>query len=356
MKTLQSTQKLDFQGESIYAGIDVHKKQWNVFIMSDYKEHKGFVQRPEPAILSKYLRENFPGATYYSVYEAGFSGFWIHEALKKEGINNIVVNPADVPTKDKEKKQKCDRVDSRKLCKKLRDKDLEGIHIPERVQLEDRDLVRLRRKLVRDTTRCKNRIKGLLNFYGIPYTVSSCWSIKFIKWLSELELSYPSGTLVLRILIAELQSIDQLKKQVSRKLLALTREEKYAELIKLLYSIPGIGLIAALTLITELGDIRRFKRFDYLCNYIGLVPTLYSTGDTKQVGHLTPRKNTYLLPIVIQCAWTAAGRDPALMQAYHQWCRRMKGQQAIIRVARKLLRRIRYVLIHQNEYKLKTVS
>lgn len=356
MKTQQGTQKLDFRGESIYAGIDVHKKQWNVFIMSDYKEHKGFVQPPDPASLGKYLRENFPGAAYYSVYEAGFSGFWIHEALKKEGINNIVVNPADVPTKDKEKKQKCDRVDSRKLCKKLRDKDLEGIHIPGRAQLEDRDLVRLRRKLVRDTTRCKNRIKGLLNFYGIQYTVSSCWSKKFIKCLNELELNYPSGTFALRILIQELQSIDQLKKQVSRQLLALIRTEKYSSLIKLLYSIPGVGLIGALTLITELGDIRRFKRFDYLCNYIGLVPTLYSTGDTRQVGHLTPRKNTYLLPIVIQCAWRAVGLDPALMQAYHQWCKRMKGQQAIIRVARKLLRRIRYVLVQQSEYKLKTVS
>ena len=106
MKTLQVNQKIDFSEDSIYVGIDVHKKQWSVFIMSDYKEHKGFVQPPDPGVLASYLKKNFPKATYYSTYEAGFSGFWIHEALKKEGINNIVVNPADVPTTDKEKKNK----------------------------------------------------------------------------------------------------------------------------------------------------------------------------------------------------------------------------------------------------------
>lgn len=355
MKTLQVTQKLDFSGQSIYAGIDVHKKQWNVFIMSDFKEHKGFVQSPDPSLLGRYLRENFPGASYYSVYEAGFSGFWIHEALKKEGIQNIVVNPADVPTTDKEKKQKSDRIDSRKLCKQLRDKDLKGIYVPDRAQLEDRELVRLRKKLVRDISRCKNRIKSLLNFYGISYS-ATCWSKKFIDWLHDLKLDYPSGTSTLQVLLKELQGIDQLKRQVSRQLLVLARQEKYAGVIKLLCSIPGVGLIGALTLITELSDIRRFNRFDYLCNYVGLVPTLYSTGDTKQVGHLTPRKNTYVLPILIQCAWKAVGQDPALMQSYHQWLKRMKGQQAIVRVARKLLRRIRYVLVNQNEYKLKTIS
>ena len=98
-------EKLDFQGEPIYVGIDVHKKQWNVFIMSRFKAHKGFVQPPNAAALGIYLRTNFPGATYHSVYEAGFCGYWPHEELQKEGIHNMVVNPADVPSMDKEKKK-----------------------------------------------------------------------------------------------------------------------------------------------------------------------------------------------------------------------------------------------------------
>lgn len=68
-------------------------------------------------------------------------------------------------------------------------------------------------------------------------------------------------------------------------------KEKYALQIKLLRSIPGIGMIRALTLITELGDCKRFRRFDQLCSYVGLIPNVYSSGETQHVDHLTNRKN-----------------------------------------------------------------
>jgi len=351
MKTMQVS-KTDFTGETIYVGIDVHKKQWNVSIMSAFKEHKTFVQPPEPLVLSKYLKEHFPNASYVSAYEAGFCGFWIHEELKKEGIENIVVNPSDVPSTDKEKKQKSDRVDSRKICKSLRDRSLVGIYVPPQEQLEDRSAVRLRKKLVRDIARCKNRIKGLLNFYGIKNEFSSTyWSKAFIGWLMKLNLTHSSGTVSLQLMVQELQSIEKIKKQVERHLVQIA-QQKYQTPVSLLRSIPGIGMVAALTFLTELGDIKRFRRLDGLCNYIGLVPDVHGTGETQHVGHLTNRKNKYVQPILIQCAWKAAGKDPALLQTYHQLCKKMTANKAIIRIARKLLNRIRYVLINESKYEI----
>lgn len=352
----QVNEKLDFQGEPIYVGIDVHKKQWNVFIMSRLKEHKGFSQPPEAPALGRYLRSNFPRATYYSVYEAGFCGFWPHEELTREGIHNLVVNPADVPTMDKEKKKKSDKVDCRKLCRSLRNGDLKAIHIPERFQLEDRELVRLRMKLARDERRCKCRIKSMLNFYGVKPAVSG-WSNKFIKWLKGSELFYPNGTFALQTLIEELEQVSLLKKKVGTQLRnGLMKNESYAPLIKLLYSIPGVGLITALIFLTEVGDTSRFKRIDSLCNYIGLVPSLHASGDKEHVGNLTPRRNKYILSVLIQSAWMAVGKDPALMNAYHKLCKRMKGQEAIIRIARKLVARMRYVLLNRTEYKLRVAA
>ena len=61
------------------------------------------------------------------MYEAGFCGFWIHERLTALGIDNIVVNPADVPTKSSEKLRKSDAVDSGKLARSLRANELKGI-------------------------------------------------------------------------------------------------------------------------------------------------------------------------------------------------------------------------------------
>ena len=334
-------------------GIDVHKKQWNVSIMSAMKEHKTFSQPPEPNALGNYLRTHFPNASYYSAYEAGFCGFWIHEALKKEGIENTVVNPSDVPTTDKEKKQKRDCVDSRKLCKSLRERALRGIYVPTQEQQEDRGVMRLRKKLVEDIARCKNRIKGMLHYYGIkvPVDYSAFWPKPFITWLVGLELTQPSGTLSLHLLVEELQGIQKLKKQVDNHLLQLARN-KYITQVELLRSIPGIGMIGALTFITELGDMNRFKRLDDLCSYVGLVPNVHSSGESEHVGRLTKRRNPYVQPILIQCAWKAASKDPVLMKAYLDWCKTMKANKAIVRVARKLLSRVRFVLVNHKKYEL----
>ena len=94
------------------------------------------------------------------MYEAGFCGFWIHERLTALGIDNIVVNPADVPTKT-------DTVDSGKLARSLRANELKGIYTPDSVSLEMRSLIRLKNSITKDTTRQKNRIKSQLRCLGI---------------------------------------------------------------------------------------------------------------------------------------------------------------------------------------------
>ena len=109
--------RLDFKGQNIYVGIDVHLKSWSVTVLSENTTLKKFSQSPEPDALHKFLITNYPGAKYYSVYEAGFCGFWIHQRLTELGINNIVVNPADVPTMLKEKLRKTDAVDCSKLAR-----------------------------------------------------------------------------------------------------------------------------------------------------------------------------------------------------------------------------------------------
>ena len=181
---MSNLNKLDFTGQNIYVGMDVHKKSWSVSIFTEYLEHKTFTQPPEVNVLVNYLRRNFPGASYKSVYEAGYSGFWIHDSLREQGINCIVVNPADLPTKNKEKAGKTDKVDCRKLARGLRSNELEGIYVLPRLHIEDRSLIRTRQSMVRKQTRCKNQIKAMLCFYGIHIPeelTQSHWSKRFIN-------------------------------------------------------------------------------------------------------------------------------------------------------------------------------
>ena len=61
------------------------RKSWSISIFTDQFEHKTFSQPPEVGVLVNYLKRNFPGAAYKSVYEAGYSGFWIHDRLARAG-------------------------------------------------------------------------------------------------------------------------------------------------------------------------------------------------------------------------------------------------------------------------------
>ena len=108
--------KLNFTGQDIYAGIDAHLKSWKITIMVQGIPCKTFSQNPDADIFKKYLSKNYPNGNYHSAYEAGFCGFSPHRELINQGIDNIVINPADVPTTDKERKQKEDKRDSRKIA------------------------------------------------------------------------------------------------------------------------------------------------------------------------------------------------------------------------------------------------
>jgi transposase len=346
---------MNFNGENIYVGIDVHLKNWKVTIMIQDVVHKTYCQDPDAEMLSTYLRKNFPGGKYYSVYEAGFCGFSVHRELENHGIRNIVVNPADIPTKDKELKQKEDKRDSRKLARSLKNGELDGIYVLPKEVEELRGLVRYRKTLSREISRQKSRIKSFLycNGVSIPSELSSAskyWSGRFTKWLNTIEMTTPFGSTVLKETLDTSEFLRLKLLKINRQLRAIRKDSQYSSKLKLLLSIPGIGLIAAVTLLSELWNISRFNSLDKLCSYVGLIPTTNSTGDKDRTGLITPRSNKQLRECIVEAAWTASRNDPALALSFVNLCKRMESNKAVIRIAKKLLNRIMYVLKNETEY------
>ena len=347
---------LKFKGQNIFVGIDVHLKRWAVTILTENLVHKTFTQPANAETLSNYLKRTFPGGDYYSVYEAGFSVFWTHYKLKEMGINNIVINPADVPTTQKEHLQKDDPTDSRKLARSLRAGDLKAIYIPSPATLEDRSLIRLRSSFVKDMVRFKQRIKSFLYFYGITIPAEfeksgTHWSKRFMKWLDQgVSLQHESGTQTLKILVQEAEQQRKLLLEVLRKIRFLSRSEKYARNMALLRSIPGVGFITAITFLTELENIDRFENTDHFAGFVGLIPNRHSSGDKENNGDMTFRGQNALRKSLIESSWFAARLDPALAMSFNVYVRRMEPNKAIIRIARKVLNRMYYVLKNKREY------
>src|SRR5215210_7031999 len=203
------TKTPDFSNQNFYNGIDAHKKQWTVTTRVDGTYIKTYTMPPSPQALAKHLQTNYPNGNYFSVYEAGFCGTSYHEELCRLGIKNIIINPADLPVTNKLKTNRTDFHDSRALAEFLEVGKLKAIHIFSVDHQELRSLCRHRSTKRKDTTRCKNRIKGMLMYYGIAipgqYEGEKCWSKLFLNWLKDQKLTTAAGTKCLHYFIADLE-------------------------------------------------------------------------------------------------------------------------------------------------------
>lgn len=343
-------------GQKVFVGIDAHLKNWTVTVALENTVFNPFSQDPFAQTLGKYLRKNFPNGIYYSAYEAGFCGYSVHRELEKEGIINIVVNPADIPTTDKERKQKEDKRDSRKIAIALRSGILHGIYIPTIADTEFRALVRCRKTLVKEVSRNKMRIKSLLYFNGIKIpseldTASKHWSSRFTNWLKEIKFSSTYGDKSLKVLIETTLCLREKLLELNRELRNTIKVGPYAAQLQRLCSIPGIGLITACTLLAEIQDVGRFKNLDRACSFIGLVPSTNSSGENDIVRGITPRSNKPMRSVIVEAAWMAVRIDPSLGLRFNELRQRMNANKAIVRIAKNLLSRIIYVLKNETEYK-----
>jgi transposase len=347
------SKKLNFSNQQFYVGIDVHKKSWKITIRTGKIVLKTFSMDPDPRRLNEYMKRNYPGGEYYSVYEAGFSGYWAHRELTKYGFKNIIVAPTNIPTSGKERLTKTDEVDSRKLARELENGTLKGNYIPNILQQEMRSLCRLRYQQVKKQTRQKNQIKSYLDFYGHEMPANyelQHWTKRFIERIKKLKFEYEMGNEQLEIYIEELLVYRERILRITRDLRKHSRNHGLYEDIELLMRIPGIGFITAITLCTELMEIKRFPNAEKLACYVGLVPTIRSTGEKQNVLGISVQCNRYLRSLLIESSWMAIRKDPALTLAFNNYKIRMSSQEAIVRIAKKLLNRIYYIMKNRVEY------
>lgn len=338
----------------LYIGIDVHKRQWSVSIFTGNIHHKTFSQAPDPGVLKAYLDKHFPtGYQIKCAYEACKFGYWIQRELSAYGYQCIVINPADIPTTNKESAEKTDPVDSRKIAKALKAGMLRGIHVPDAELEGHRQLFRYRKKVWGDLVRVKNRIKDKLLSSGVgipsPYD-NPYWSKAFLHWLSEVELPSVGIRSTLDLLLVQYHQLHRHFLDTSIVVRKLQRHSRYKSNAKLLRQIPGIGPLTTVQLLVELGDINRFASFRKFNSYIGLKPMTHSSGDKDHKGYMTYRSHQGLRSSIVECAWTAVQHDPALLQKYEQLLGSHTKKRAIVVIARKLLSRIYHVLKTKEPY------
>ncbi len=351
---ISKSKEVNFADINIYVGIDVHDKNWTIAIYIGNTFFKTLSIDPFPLILSQYLENNFPNGNYYSAFEAGFCGFWIHRDLLTLGINNSIFNPGDIPHTNKDKSVKTDLSDAKKIAKALAYNSLGGIAVPSKSQEAIRSLSRARGTITKTIVEYKNRISQLMHRQGIkvdPEKLHTRWSNYYINQLKVLKFSETAVRYELDIYLGILSDLRNAVANTLRELRDLiNRDIDNKKILALLSTIPGIGTISAITIITELWDINRFPNFNHLVSYVGLSPACYSSGEKERIIGLLKRHSPIVRNILIESSWVAIRKDKFLAAKYYKLVHTSNPQKAIIRIAKSLLKRIRAVWIKQEEY------
>ena len=334
--------EISFKGQTIYVGIDVHKTTWVVTVMTEVGNYeKKFSQPASPQKLFENLKKNYPDARYEAVYESGFTGFSTYYHLKELGIGCIIVNAADVPTTDEERRRKTDAVDSAKLARCLKNGDLRSIYVMPKECLDARGVVRVRKTFLKELGSYKSRVKHLLYNNGVEFPErfsknTTHWSRAFIKWLCEEAVLLAEDRVALDLLLEQVEYLRTSVLKATRKLRELSQMPFYKRNFDHLITIPGIGEITAMTILTEIADTSRFPNERAYTKYVGFIPDCHDSGERKKSGEMTGRGNKRLRGAYIEAAWIAIRKDAALCSSYIKYCQRMEKNEAIVRIARSL--------------------
>jgi transposase len=349
---MKKSVKKIFQGKVVNIGVDMHKRSWRITaLVEESIVFAATLSRPNYAAFKKLLTQ-FDGNIVRVAYEAGPCGFELFDRLLADGIECIVSPPALIPT-EIGNRVKTDKKDSFKLAQLLEKNMLKKVHVLSAEERAHRQLVRTRRQIVNHRSDVMRQIKSLLLFHSIeiPFSSQKHWTGPFVKWLEELDLEDHYLNFSLKALIDLFHYLSDAMKIITREAIQLSKIKKYAQRVKLLKSIPGIGDLSAIEILVELQDINRFETADQLAAYLGLTPSQYSSGEHIRMGRITHGGNSRIRTTLVESSWILISKDPLMRKKYDSLKYRRGAKRAIVAVARLLSLRIRRLLIDQVPYK-----
>lgn len=342
------------KNEKVFVGLEDSKKTWSLCVRSGGMVVHETSMPARYEVLRNYFNNRFPECQVEVMYEAGFRGFELHDQLEADGWECVVTPPHTV-TEEKCQRKKNDRTDCRRLAKNLENRDYHSCFVPDKELREDRQISRTYGQVQADIKRVRNRIRRMLEFHGLDNGLpAGRWGQAMYAWvrrqLAETKMS-DSLRFSFEVMFRELEDLQQLKKELLLQLRRLAGSDRYKEGVELLKSAPGIGMLTAIRLALEWGDMSRFKRKEEFASFLGLVPSDYSSGDQERQGHITKQGNRGPRSWLIECSWVAIRFDPVLLEKFRRVFRACGSKKkAIVAVARKLALRLRAVLLSREPY------
>lgn len=230
---------------------------------------------------------------------------------------------------------KTDEIDASVLCDLLRGNLLPEAYFSSKEVRSWKEVVRYRASVLNLRRQIKNKIHAVLHKQALEHPYTNLFGVAGTRWLKSLTLPEPFQTNLVELL-ATVEFLDGKVKAAEERVKELVKHHPQAELLT---TIPGISYVSALSIISEIGDIRRFPSAKKLCGYAGLVPSTYSSGGKTAHGKITKTGSKWLRYVMIEVAQhqQLCKKTPGLGSYYLKMKKRKGTNPATVATARKLL-------------------
>jgi transposase len=282
------------------------------------------------------------------VYEASGLGHGLSDQLNDERIECHVLSPSHLPKTPKSAKQKTDARDAQMLFEHVRGHVLAGNSLaavwtpPPRLR-NDRELLRARVDVADEIARVKLKVGGFLKHFGIQLVcpTKTKWTKAHVRILRSdvvAKMDYTIGV-KLEQLLRRLEMYQSEQLELDKAIKRLSKEDRYKKPCKELREIPGVGLLVAMTFLTEMGDLTRFHNRREVGAYMGLCPSSHESGEVNdRKGRITRQGPARLRKILCQAAWASISRSDKAAADYHRIRQNQKKRtkKALVALMRKL--------------------
>lgn len=294
---------------SYYIGLDVHKDSIAVAFTkaSERKEPTYFGECGGSVLAAERCLRRVAAKLEVSLrdlkvcYEAGPCGFVLARRFLRLGLECVVMSPSRSERKPNEK-IKTDKRDAIHIAKAFRNGDITVVHVPPALDEAVRDLCRARTDASDDLSRAKQRLNSFLLRNGFHYSGKARWTASHLNYLRHLTLPDPVQNLVLEEYIQAIDAGYERVERLATRMKEVLADWEWEPVVRALMACKGFQEVAAMTLVSELGDLRRFDHPRKLMAFLGLVPGEYSSGSKRRQNSITKCGNSHARWMLVECA------------------------------------------------------